>query len=210
MDKIFGKKKTVEQQLRDQDKEMRRNQRGLQRDRAGLEKEEKKLEAEIKKAAKMGNKDACKILAKQLVQLRNQKTRTYAAGAKMSSIQSQAKMMHTNQKMAQSMAKTTTTMSKINKQMDVQKIAKTMQNFEKENMKMEMSEEMMNDAMESAFAESGDEEEADNIMNQVLDEIGIEAIGSMSRAPAAASANPGESDQVTDDEIERQLKALGL
>ena len=53
--------------------------------------EEKKLEAEIKKAAKMGNKDACKILAKQLVQLRNQKTRTYAAGAKMSSIQSQAK-----------------------------------------------------------------------------------------------------------------------
>jgi len=39
----------------------------------------------------MGNKDACKILAKQLVQLRNQKTRTYAAGAKMSSIQSQAK-----------------------------------------------------------------------------------------------------------------------
>ena len=109
------------------------------------------------------------------------------------------KMMHTNQKMAQSMAKTTTTMSKINKQMDVKKMAKTMQNFEKENMKMEMTEEMMNDAMgkfsfeirawrtrsghvpgpsqllqkwifisESAFAESGDEEEADNIMNQVI------------------------------------------
>ena len=55
--------------------------------------------------------------------------------------------MHTNQKMAQSMAKTTTTMSKINKQMDVKKMAKTMQNFEKENMKMEMTEEMMNDAM---------------------------------------------------------------
>ena len=45
------------------------------------------------------------------------------------------------------MAKTTTTMSKINKQMDVKKMAKTMQNFEKENMKMEMTEEMMNDAM---------------------------------------------------------------
>ena len=43
MDKIFGKKKTVEQQLRDQDKEMRRNQRGLQRDRAGLEKGKKNL-----------------------------------------------------------------------------------------------------------------------------------------------------------------------
>ena len=61
-------------------------------------------------------------------------------------------MMHTNQKMAQSMAKTTTTMSKINKQMDVKKMAKTMQNFEKENMKMEMTEEMMNDAMGKFFS----------------------------------------------------------
>ena len=49
--------------------------------------EEKKLEAEIKRAAKQGNKDACKVLAKQLVNLRKQKTRSYAAGAKMSSMQ---------------------------------------------------------------------------------------------------------------------------
>ena len=81
---------------------MRRTNRGLERDRAQLEKgnlpfipafskneilEEKKLEAEIKRAAKQGNKDACKVLAKQLVNLRKQKTRSYAAGAKMSSMQ---------------------------------------------------------------------------------------------------------------------------
>ena len=57
--------------------------------------------------------------------------------------------------MAQSMAKTTTTMSKINKQMDVKKMAKTMQNFEKENMKMEMTEEMMNDAMGKSPFQTG-------------------------------------------------------
>ena len=34
---------------------------------------------EIKKAAKAGNKQACTVLAKQLVQLRKQKTRTYTA-----------------------------------------------------------------------------------------------------------------------------------
>jgi len=42
-----------------------------------LEREEKKLEMDIKKAAKVGNKQACTVLAKQLVQLRKQKTRTY-------------------------------------------------------------------------------------------------------------------------------------
>ena len=38
MDKLFGKKKTVEQQMREQDREMRKNQRGIQRDRTQLEK----------------------------------------------------------------------------------------------------------------------------------------------------------------------------
>ena len=79
--------------------------------------------------------------------------------------------------------------------------------------------------LESAFAESGDEEEADNIMNQVsnatvireyyfslqvLDEIGIDTIGSMARAPGAATKNPAAADDVSDADIERQLKALGL
>ena len=36
-----------------------------------------KLEAEIKKAAKMGNKQAATVLAKQLINVRKQKTRTY-------------------------------------------------------------------------------------------------------------------------------------
>ena len=36
---------------------------------------------EIKKAAKAGNKPACTVLAKQLVQLRKTKQRTYAANS---------------------------------------------------------------------------------------------------------------------------------
>lgn len=39
-------------------------------------------EMEIKKMAKEGNNEGCKILAKQLVQLRKQKTRIYAANSK--------------------------------------------------------------------------------------------------------------------------------
>lgn len=166
MDKLFGKKKTVEQQMRffdflylfllryfqrENERQMRRQTRGIERDRAGLEKEEKKIEAEIKKAAKMGNKEACKILAKQLVQLRKQKTRTYQASAQISSIGTKQKIMHANQKMAQSMGKTAATMAKMNKQMNPQKMAKTLAQFERENMKMEGMEEMMDDAMGNLF-----------------------------------------------------------
>ena len=44
---------------------------------------------EIKKAAKAGNKQACTVLAKQLVQLRKQKTRTYTATSQVTSANSQ-------------------------------------------------------------------------------------------------------------------------
>lgn len=37
---------------------------------------------EIKNAAKTGNKQACTVLAKQLIQIRKQKERTYAANSR--------------------------------------------------------------------------------------------------------------------------------
>ncbi len=64
-------------------------------------------EMEIKKMAKTGNRDACKVLAKQLVQVRKQKTRTYAVSSKVTSMSTQTKLMNSNMKMAGAMATTT-------------------------------------------------------------------------------------------------------
>ena len=50
---------------------------------------------------------------------------------------------------------------------------------------MNMTEETMNDALDDILAESGDEEEEEGIVNQVLDEIGIEISGKV-RLPNAA------------------------
>lgn len=214
MTSIF-KKKTVEDKIREQSKEMRTTQRHIARDRTALEKQEKQMEAEIKKMAKSGNREACKILAKQLVQLRKQKNRTYAVSSKVSSMQTRTKLVNSQMKMADAMSASAKTMQAVNKKMDPEKTLKTMQDFQKENMKMGMTEEMINDTLDEIFDESGDEEESQDIVNQVLDEIGIEISGKMVRAPAAGKSVPGaaaSSKQATisDDEIERQLRALGV
>ncbi|XP_059824636.1 charged multivesicular body protein 2b [Hypanus sabinus] len=210
---LFAKRKTVEDVIKEQNRELKGTQRSIARDRAGLEKQEKQLEMEIKKMAKSGNKDACKVLAKQLVQLRKQKTRTYAVSSKVTSMSTQTKLMNSQMKMAGAMATTTKTMQVVNKKMDPQKTLQSMQNFQKENMKMEMTEEMMNDTLDDIFNESGDEEESQDIVNQVLDEIGIEISGKMANAPSAARGLPIASTSkstISDEEIERQLKALGV
>lgn len=207
------KKKTVDDVIKEQNRELRGTQRAIIRDRAALEKQEKQLELEIKKMAKIGNKEACRVLAKQLVHLRKQKTRTFAVSSKVTSMSTQTKVMNSQMKMAGAMSTTAKTMQAVNKKMDPQKTLQTMQNFQKENMKMEMTEEMINDTLDDIFDGSDDEEESQDIVNQVLDEIGIEISGKMAKAPSAARSLPSASTSkatISDEEIERQLKALGV
>jgi hypothetical protein len=58
----------------------------MDRDRGQLDREEKKIEMEIKKAAKAGNKAACTVLAKQIVQIRKQKQRTLVASSQVGGV----------------------------------------------------------------------------------------------------------------------------
>lgn len=56
--------------------------------------------------AKIGNKEACRVLAKQLVHLRKQKTRTFAVSSKVTSMSTQTKVMNSQMKMAGAMSTT--------------------------------------------------------------------------------------------------------
>jgi len=213
MDKLFGKNQTVKEQLRENDKALRKVNRDVERDRRELEREEKKLEMEIKKAAKMGNKQAATVLAKQLINVRKQKTRTYQASSRVQAAGSAAKAMGANVKLAETMATTTKTMGNMNKIVDPAQLSITMQEFEVANTKMGMTEEMMNDALDDILTESGDEEEQDQIVTQVLDEIGIEISGKMINAPKAGKDTIGaetisKKNKEADDEIEKMLAQL--
>jgi len=206
---LFKKPDPKEVQRQNQ-RELRKTERDLQKDRYDLDRQEKQLEADIRKMAKQGNRDGCVVLAKQLVNLRKQRTRSYGMSAKVSAVGSQSKAMNSNMKMAQVMKSTTDTMTTMNKQINPMKVAKTMQEFEKANAKMEMSEEMINDTLDGMLDESGDEEEQDRIVTQVLDEIGIELSGKMSAAPSAHKGALGETSkkQLTDDDVDRMLQNL--
>jgi len=211
---LFGKKQTPNEQMREQSRELRRAQRDVDKSRSDLEKQEKQLEMQIKKAAKEGNKQVCSILAKQLIQLRKQKTRTYTASSQIGAIGSQTKVMQANSKMASAIASTTKTMGKVNAQLKPQQIMKTMQDFEKENTMMAMKEEMIDDTLSSVLDESGDEEEQDEIVTKVLDEIGIEITGKLANAPevrgeVGSQTNKSKS-KFSDSEIEAQLAKLKM
>jgi charged multivesicular body protein 2B len=65
--------------------------------------------------------------------------------------------------------------------------------------------------MDDILNESGDEEESDQIVNQVLDEIGIEIAGKVAEAPSAGRGKIGETalpSVPTTDDLEEQLAKL--
>ncbi|XP_047003051.1 charged multivesicular body protein 2b [Schistocerca americana] len=208
---FFGSKPTVKEQQRENDRALRKVGRDVERERRQLEREEKKLEMEIKKMAREGNNEGCKMLAKQLIQLRKQKNRTYAANSKIQSIGIQNKAMGANVALADAMSKTAKTMGAANQLMKPEQVAADMKAFGQASMKMEMTEEMINDTLDDMLDESGDEEESEQVVNKVLDEIGIEISGKMAQAPSAIRGKVGESSKSTlptDEEIEEQLAKL--
>lgn len=209
MDWFFGKEPTLKEQQRNNDKLLRTTDREVERDRRHLEREEKQLILEIKKNVKEGNQQACKVLAKQLVQIRKQKNRTFEIKSKISGVRSQNRMIGTNAKLTEAMATTAKTMKNINQVLKPEQVAATANSFREASMKMDMTDEMINDSLDDILNDSDDEKETDAIVSQVLDEIGIEISGKMAAAPRADhKLGPSKSSLPSDEELESQLAKL--
>ena len=105
-----------------------------------------------------------------------------------------------HQAMAEALSNTAKAMAKMNKAVNVPTITKMMAEFERENAKTEMMQEMMGDAIDDALADEDNADEEDKIVNQVLDEIGItfgeelpEASGTGLISNGASSTTTGPS-----------------
>ena len=72
----------------------------------------------------------------------------------------------TTAKVGEAMAKANAAMAAMGASNDPVKVAQTMQQFSKENAKMEMGQEMMDDTLDGVFDDDEVEGETDDLMNQ--------------------------------------------
>lgn len=95
--------------MRQQDRAFRSTERDLERDNRKLERAEKTLETQIKATARKGgagSDEALRILAKELVGIRKQKTRSRTASSRIAGVRSQSKAMAANVRVGEAMAAT--------------------------------------------------------------------------------------------------------
>ena len=102
-------------------------------------------------------------------------------------------------------------MGTVNADMDISEISTLMKNFQKEQMKSEMKQEMVADAMDMGDVN----EEADDVYNQILGEVGMSmedgasvGVGGIaSKAPVMGVQEEEKQGEV--DDLEKRLAALG-
>jgi len=197
-------------------KEVRSGQREMEREIRELEREEKKIFVEIKQRAKHPgvkgmNDPALKSMAKNLVQVRNQKEKLYGTKAHLGSVGMQATSMATQVSATMAIGNVSSAMAKANNAIDAKAMTKIMADFTRQNEVMEVRQEMMDDALTDAFDNDEMEAEADDITSQVLAELGIEmgqqlvGLDAPSKMPAGANA---EEEDVADAALMARLNAL--
>jgi charged multivesicular body protein 2A len=164
---------TPAERLRKHQRALEKTQRELDRERTKLENQEKKLVQEIKKNAKNGQMGAVKVQAKDLVRTRRYIQKFYQMRTQLQAISLRIQTVRSNEQMMQSMKGATKLLGSMNKQMNLPALQRIAMEFEKENDIMDQRQEMMDDAIDDVTGLE-DEEEGEEVVNQVLDEIGVD------------------------------------
>jgi len=134
---------------------------------------------EIKKLAKTGNADATKVLAKEIIRIRNQKTKLLDMKVKLSAQHTQVTSMKALNTISNSMSSSTKVMTQMNNQVSLPKMQQTSMEFQKQSDMMGMTEDMFDEL----FDDETEEGEADEVLAKVYDEMGLEIAGKLSSVP---------------------------
>ena len=183
---------TPAERLRKHQRSLEKTQRELDRERVKLENQEKKLITEIKKSAKNGQMGACKIQAKDLVRTRRYIEKFYSMRTQLQAISLRIQVcrlclslrvweanvgveqtVRTNEQMMQAMKGATGVLGNMNRSMNLPALQRIAMEFEKENDIMDQRQEMMDDAIDDVTGLE-DEAEGEEVVEQVLEEIGVD------------------------------------
>jgi division protein CdvB (Snf7/Vps24/ESCRT-III family) len=171
---------------------------------------------ELKQRAKVTNNSndpALKTLAKQLVQVRQQRGKLQSAKAQIGAMGMHATVAASQIAAASAIGSVTTAMASANKAIDTKQMMATMADFQKENERAAMKQEMMDDVLMDIFDSEGADDEAEQVTNQVLAELGVELDSQMvglnapQGKPANADMEMTKEEQEALDDVLPGLKA---
>ena len=201
---LFGKSKSADpkEQVQEWCKKIRKEGYNLDRQINSIKREELKVSKSLKEAAKKGDNDVCKILAKEIINSRKSVNKLHTAKANLNSVQLQMKGQLATLKVSGALAQSADVMKSMSALVKIPETQKVMMELSKEMMKAGIIEEMLDDTMEGL----NDGEEMEDAAQEEIDKIILEiTTGKLTDAPSAVKDTlPAQEQQEEQEEQESE------
>ena len=204
--------KSVKEQIRDQKRMVDRSKRALEREKTKLERDRKKMMGEIKKMALKGQHQGAKMMARDIVRLKTQIDKLTEFTGQLTAVSMRIGSISTLNELSDAMETAGKAMTLVSSKLDSKKLNEMARTMMKEDDKLGMKQEMMQDVLDSIGESMDDPEEQEALYKQVLSEVGLEVDGSL---PSSNKEDLKQSEQnqkvavdAGGDSLDEMLKSL--
>jgi len=158
---------------------MGKSRRDIDREIRALDRQEAKLQVEIKALANKGQMNAAKLMAKELVRVRKQREQLMATKVKLGQVSARTEAVGATMAVQNAMTGATKAIKTANQITSPTKLQNTMAEYEKQSQIMALQDEMLDEVLDDPSQES----EAEELVNKVYDEIGLELNSKLVNTP---------------------------
>jgi len=171
------------------------------------EKNQKTAKAAVKKAIEKGNSEGARIYAQNAIREKNQSLNYLRMASRIDAVAQRLQTAISTNEMSKAMGNVVKGMNGALKSMDVEKISKTMDAFEKQFEDMDVRAGYMESAMNSSTASATPEDQVDSLIQQVADEHQLDVSFAMDDAGLVGTSVPAAPKAESDD-LSSRLDAL--
>jgi charged multivesicular body protein 1 len=204
---IFSRKNKLEDELFN----MKFTAKSLVRNAKKCEKNQAVQKTKLKKAIEQGNMEGAKIYAQNVIREKNQALSYLQLASRMDAVAARVQTAISMGQLKSNMNGVVKGMDTVMSSMNVEKISKTMDQFEKQFEDMDVRAAYMEGAMSSGTSISTPADQVDDLIQMVADENGLKIAGQLDSAgrvgtdlPVAAVA----TDKKAQDDLSQRLAAL--
>ena len=181
------------------------------RDSKKCEKNQGIQKEKLKQAIAAGNMEGAKIYAQNVIREKNQSLNFLRMGSRIDAVASRLETAIRMQEVSKAMGLTVKGMSNAMKSMQVDQIAQTMEEFEKQFEDMDVRSGYMEGAMEASTSMSTPPEQVDSLIQMVADEAGLQVGGMLDNVGAVGKGLPAAKEEIKAapaNDLEARLAAL--
>ena len=181
------------------------------RDSKKCEKNQGIQKEKLKQAIAAGDMERARIYGQNVIREKNQSLNFLRMGSRIDAVASRLETAIRMQEVSKAMGMTVTGMTNAMKSMEVEKIAQTMEEFEKLFEDMDVRSGYMETAMESSTSMSTPPEQVDALIQMVADEAGLQVGGMLDNVGVVGKGLPEKKEEVKAapaNDLEARLAAL--